>query len=169
MEIIQKFGLEAKLFLFQIVNFLIIAFLLKKFLYAPLKKILDERKHKIEKALLDAENSKIVLENANEERKKILLGAKNDADILTETAKAYIEETKEKSVAEAKHRSEQILDDAKQKAEAEFKTMSSQIGKISIDVSGKIVTKVLSDLFSDDEKQKLISRALEKIDENITN
>jgi len=169
MEIIQKFGLETKLFLFQVVNFLIMAFILKKFLYVPLKKILDKRKHKIEQSLLETANTKIILENAKEEKKKLLFEAKNSADILIETAKISIAETKEKIIMEAKHHSEQVLADAKQKAEAEFKIMNNQIEKISVDVSKKIILRVLSDLFTDDEKQKLISRALEKIDEKIKN
>ena len=47
--------------------------------------------------------------------------------------------------------------------------MNNQIEKMSIDVSRKIILRVLSDLFSDDEKQKFISRALKKIDEKIKN
>lgn len=169
MEIIQKFGLEIKLFLFQIVNFLIIAFILKKFLYVPLKKILDERKNKIEQSMLESENTRIILENAKEERKKLLFEAKNSADILLENANVSISEAKKKANAEAKRYSEQILDDAKQRALAEFKIMNAQIEKISIDASKKIILRVLSHLFSDDEKQKLISQALEKIDEKIKN
>ncbi|BAV58972.1 hypothetical protein AGMMS49929_09840 [Endomicrobiia bacterium] len=169
MEIIQKFGLEAKLFLFQLINFLIIVFILKKFLFAPLKKILDERKRKIEQSLQDAENAKIVLENASEEKKNILAKAKSSADTLMATVKVSIKETKEKAVIEAKQRSEQIIDEAKQKAATEFESMNKKIGKISVDISGKVMSKVLSDLFTETEKQKLMSRALEKIDENIKN
>ncbi|GHT70418.1 ATP synthase subunit b [Endomicrobiia bacterium] len=169
MEIIQRFGLEAKLFLFQLINFLAIVFILKKFLYTPLKRILDERKNKIEGSLRDAENAKIALENAGEEKKKILLEAKSSADKLAASAKISIGEAKEKAVAEAEQRSEQILDDAKHKAAEEFENMNKQIGKMSLDVSGKVISKVLSDLFTDDEKQKLMTRALEKIDEQITN
>ncbi|GHT60625.1 ATP synthase subunit b [Endomicrobiia bacterium] len=169
MEIIQRFGLEAKLFLFQLINFLAIVFILKKFLYTPLKRILDERKNKIERSLRDAENAKIALENAGEEKKKILLEAKSSADKLAASAKISIGEAKEKAVAEAEQRSEQILDDAKHKAAEEFENMNKQIGKMSLDVSGKVISKVLSDLFTDDEKQKLMTRALEKIDEQITN
>ncbi|GMO54306.1 MAG: hypothetical protein Ta2C_07430 [Candidatus Endomicrobiellum trichonymphae] len=169
MEIIQKFGLEAKLFLFQLINFLIIVFILKKFLFAPLKKILDERKRKIEQSLQDAENAKIVLENASEEKKNILAKAKSSADTLMATVKVSIKETKEKAVIEAKQRSEQIIDEAKQKAATEFESMNKKIGKISADISGKVMSKVLSDLFTETEKQKLMSRALEKIDENIKN
>jgi F-type H+-transporting ATPase subunit b len=169
MEIIQKFGLEAKLFLFQLINFLIIVFILKKFLFAPLKKMLDERKRKIAQSLQDAENAKIVLENASEEKKNILAKAKSSADMLMATVKVSIKETKEKAVIEAKHRSEQIIYDAKQKAATEFESMNKKIGKMSVDISGKVMSKVLSDLFTETEKQKLMSRALEKIDEKIKN
>ncbi|MCA6079792.1 MAG: F0F1 ATP synthase subunit B [Endomicrobium sp.] len=169
MEIIQKFGLEARLFLFQLVNFLIIVFVLKKFLFAPLKKMLDERKRKIEQSLQDAENAKIILGNATEEKKKIIAEAKSSVDMMMATTKVSIEETKEKAAIEAKSRSEHIVEEAKQRAATEFENMNKKIGKMSVDISGKVMSKVLSNLFTEDEKQKLISRALEKIDENITN
>jgi F-type H+-transporting ATPase subunit b len=169
MEIIQKFGLETRLFLFQLVNFLIIVFVLKKFLFAPLKKILDERKRKIEQSLQDAENAKIILGNAAEEKKKILTEAKSSADVLMATTKVSIKETKEKATIEAKRRSEQIVEEAKQRAATEFENMNKKIGKMSVDISGKVMSKVLSNLFTEDEKQKLMSRALEKIDEKIAN
>jgi F-type H+-transporting ATPase subunit b len=166
MGIIQKFGLDTRLFSFQLINFLVLAFILKKFLYPPLKKMLDERKNKIEQSLEDAKNAKIFLENAGAEGKKILAIAKSDADKLTASSKISISQAQEKANLEAKQRSEQILDDAKRKAQEEFEKMNKQIGKISIDVSGKVISKVLSDLFTDDEKQKLMTRALEKIDEH---
>jgi F-type H+-transporting ATPase subunit b len=169
MEIIQKFGLETKLFLFQLINFLIIVFILKKFLFKPLKRMLDERKRKIEQSLQDAENAKASLENAGNERKKILAAAKVGADKLMAAVKASANETKEKTLAEAKSHSRQIIEEAKNKASVEFENMNKQIGKISVDVSNKILSKVLSELFTEEEKQKLMSRAMERIDEKITN
>ncbi|MDR1522444.1 MAG: ATP synthase F0 subunit B [Endomicrobium sp.] len=169
MEIIQKFGLEAKLFLFQLVNFLIIVFILKRFLFAPLRKMLEQRKRKIEQSLLDAENAKLALDNASQERKKMLSEAKLNADKLTSSVKIAIEEEKQKATIEAKHQAQTILDEARQQAGLEFDNVSKQLGKMSIDLSQKILKKVFSDLFSEEEKQKLMSRALEKIDEKITN
>jgi F-type H+-transporting ATPase subunit b len=169
MEIIQRFGLEVKLFLFQLINFLIMVFILKRFLYAPFKKILDERKNKIEQSLNDIESAKIVLENANLEKKKILAEAKNNASKLTKSVEISTEETRKKSVLEAKIRSEEIVNDAKRKAVMEFEIMSKQVGNMSIDISGRIVSKILSNLFTGDEKKKLIELALKKIDEKITN
>jgi F-type H+-transporting ATPase subunit b len=169
MEIIKKFGLETRLFLFQFVNFLVVAFILKKFLYAPLKKILDERKFKIEESLKESKNIKKSLENANEAGIKILEEARNNANKLTTAVKISIAETKKKAVVEARYQSEQIVIDAKQRAETEIENMNKKACKASIEVSEKLISKILSGLFTDDEKQKLISRALEKMYEKVTN
>jgi F-type H+-transporting ATPase subunit b len=169
MEIIQKFGLETKLFLFQLANFLIIVFILKKFLFAPLRKILDQRKRKIEQSLLDAENAKTALDNASQEKRKILSEAKLNAEKLASSVKITIEEEKQKATLEAKRQSQTILDEAKRQASLEFDNITKQLGKMSINLSQKVLAKVLSGLFNEEEKQKLMSRALEKIDEKITN
>jgi F-type H+-transporting ATPase subunit b len=169
MEIIQKFGLETKLFLFQLANFLIIVFILRKFLFAPLRKMLEKRKHKIEQSLKDAENAKAALNIASLERKKILSEAQVNAAKLATSVKIAIEEEKQKAILDAKNQSESIIDEAKHQAGLEFDNISKQLGKMSINLSEKVLTKVLSDLFSEEEKQKLMLRALEKIDEKITN
>ncbi|MCL1972822.1 MAG: ATP synthase F0 subunit B [Endomicrobia bacterium] len=164
MEIFSIFGLEGKVFIAQLINFLIVVFILKIILYKPMQKMLNERKNKIEQGLRDAENAKIALENAGEERKKILTAAKDDADVLTASAKASLEETKNKMTQDAKNRSEQILEDAKQKAAMEFENMNRQVGKMSVDISGKVISHVFSTLFTDEEKNKVLARALEKIE-----
>ncbi|MCL2799987.1 MAG: F0F1 ATP synthase subunit B [Endomicrobia bacterium] len=162
-EILHVFGLEKSLFLFQVVNFLIIAFILKKFLYKPLMKMMDERKNKIEKGLKDAEDAGIALENAAQERQRILADAKADADALGALAKVSLEETKERLTSDAKNRSQQIIDEAKQKAAAEFENMNKQLGAMSVEIAQKVVSKTLAGLFTGDEKEKITARALDKI------
>jgi len=51
MEILKEFGIQPTLLLAQIVNFLIILFVLKKFFYKPIIKVLDARKKRIEVSL----------------------------------------------------------------------------------------------------------------------
>jgi F-type H+-transporting ATPase subunit b len=164
MEILQMFGLEWKLFLGQLINFLIVAYVLKRFVYKPIRAVLDERKRKIDQSLQDAQNAKIILENAGDERKKILESARLDATAAISAAKTSAEETKEKFKADAKKQSEQIISDAKQKAAMEFENLNKQIGQMSVDISGKIMSKVFSNLFSQEEKQKILARALDKIE-----
>ncbi|MDR3113267.1 MAG: F0F1 ATP synthase subunit B [Endomicrobium sp.] len=164
MEILNMFGLEWKLFLGQVINFLIIAYVLKRFVYKPIRAALDERKRKIDQSLQDAQNAKIALENAGAERKKILEAAQNDANSAISAAKVSAEETKEKLKSEAKKQSEQIISDAKQKAAMEFENLNKSVGQISVNISEKIMSKVFADLFSEEDKQKVLARALDKIE-----
>ena len=70
-DILNLFGLEGKLFIAQIINFAILLFILKKFLYEPIAKMMEERKAKIKQGLDDAEKAKKTLLEADS--KKILI------------------------------------------------------------------------------------------------
>ena len=55
--IIKNLGIDWKIFLAQLVNFGIVFFVLKKFAFSPIQKLLKERQSKIEKGLNDATRS----------------------------------------------------------------------------------------------------------------
>ena len=55
--IIKNLGIDWKIFLAQLVNFGIVFFVLKKFAFSPIQKLLKERQSKIEKGLDDAARS----------------------------------------------------------------------------------------------------------------
>ena len=72
MEIVDHFGLDPYLFGAQVINFLIIFYLLKRFLYKPVLEILRKREREIAEGLKQAEEGKILLEKAQEKEKEIL-------------------------------------------------------------------------------------------------
>ena len=53
---------------------------------------------------------------------------------------------------------------AKKQAKDEFDKATKQVGAISIDLSKKIVSKVLSEIFTDEEKTAVLSKAIDKIE-----
>ena len=55
MDILSQFGVKPILLAAQVVNFLILLFILKKFLYGPILKVLSERRKKIEDSLKNVE------------------------------------------------------------------------------------------------------------------
>ena len=55
-QFFAEFGVDVLKLAFQIVNFLIVLYLLNRFLFKPVLARLDERKSKIEKGLEDAEH-----------------------------------------------------------------------------------------------------------------
>src|SRR3989344_2699210 len=73
--------------IFQIVNFTILLFLLRKYLYRPILKILESRSKKIHDGLEAAEKSIEEREKLEREKRKILLEAEKSAAEILEGAR----------------------------------------------------------------------------------
>src|SRR3989338_5144691 len=100
MEILNKFGFDPIMLAAQIVNFLIILYLLKRFLYKPVFKILKERQDKIEEGIKQTEKAQKTLEEAIGKETRILANAKTEVEGLINEAKAKI--SLESEIAEKK-------------------------------------------------------------------
>jgi F-type H+-transporting ATPase subunit b len=164
MDILNLFGLDPGLFIGQILNFLILFLILKIFLYKPIMAMLDERNQRIKQGLDAAENARKSLQEADTQKIGILKVAKIDADKILENTKSVAESLKQKTIDDAKKQSLGIVDDARKQALEEFEKASKQIGKMSVDISQKIVSKVLSEIFTEQEKSAILSKAIEKIE-----
>ena len=96
MELLNSLGINAKLLIAQIVNFLILLFVLYKFAYGPVLRMLDERTKKIEKGMKDAEASGKKLEEIAAKEKGILDEAKNQAkEIVKRSEDAAVKQAEE--------------------------------------------------------------------------
>lgn len=71
-KILSEFGVQPILLAAQVVNFLILLFILKKFLYGPILNILQKRKELIVKTLKNAEESEKILQETNTKANKII-------------------------------------------------------------------------------------------------
>lgn len=85
-QILTDFGVKPILLAAQIVNFLILFLILKKFFYRPLLRILEERKKRIKNSLRNAEIIKQRLQTTEEESAKKLSAASKEAKIILDTA-----------------------------------------------------------------------------------
>lgn len=97
--------------IFQIINFGILLFVLTKFLYKPILKVLDERASKIKEGLEAAEKNVKLQSEGEGEKKQIVSTAKKEADVI---------------VKEAKKEAEGIIADAKSKAKKEAKAIADK-------------------------------------------
>ena len=70
MDALQTFGLQPYLFVAQVVNFLIIAYVLWRFLLKPMMTGLKLRKDKIAQGLADADRARRTLAEANREERR---------------------------------------------------------------------------------------------------
>src|SRR3990167_5866684 len=92
-EIINAFGIDARLIIIQVVNFGILMVALGYFLYKPILRILKEREEKITQGLQDAEAAAQAKAEAGEEKQTILTNAHMEAGEVAKRAKTAADAT----------------------------------------------------------------------------
>lgn len=142
-ELIKTFHIDGKLIIAQLVNFAIVLFVLKKFAYAPVLKLMDERSRKIEKGIADANEAHQKLAEITEKERAVLVEAKKQAQEIVAKAEEVAVKNKEEIVNEAKVQAEKILADAAKKIEAEKNQMmqevKGQIAELVVAATGKLL------------------------------
>ena len=147
MDILNNIGINPIFLLAQIVNFVVLAVLLRALLYGPVTKMLDERRAKIEKGLEDARQAEAARANAEAERQKILDGARAEAQKIRAEANQQAEQTAAKMRADAQAETEKIKADALAGLSGERDKMLSelrgQIAALAIAASNKLIGESL--------------------------
>ena len=163
MDITKQFGIEPILLLAQIVNFLIILFVLKKFFYKPIIKMLDDRRQRIAESLKNAdtieqklqqteEKSAQILKTAQEQGEKFIAGAQSQANKIIEAAQLEAKANTQRAVKEAIDQIE--LEKAQMKKELEAETLGLVVA---------VTQKVLGRQLKQKEKQDLTKSAVSEI------
>lgn len=119
MDALTSLGIDWKLLVAQIVNFLILLFLLKKFLYQPILKMLGERKQKIDKGLKDSEEAEKRLAETEIKTKDLIAKASQEAQKIVNETRKEVEKNSVVILDHAKQKSDEIVAKAKEQAEAE--------------------------------------------------
>lgn len=155
-------GIDLKLFLTQLIAFLILVAILGKFVYPFLVKSIDERRETIEKSLKDAKVVQEASEKAEERIQELLANARKDADdILARShseASAQVAEAEEK----AKTRAEQIVKDAHAQLEADVAKARLALKKDTAALVAIATERVLHEKVDGRKDAELIERALKE-------
>lgn len=163
MEILSQFGFDIKLFAAQIVNFLVIAFVFKKFLYKPILKTLKERNQKIEKGLKDAENAALALEKAEEKKDEILKKAALEAERIVEEAKHQAEATKDEMLNETKKELAHMMEQTKEQIEYERENIKKEARDTALEISRLVLDNTIGQLFDETQKDTIMKKGIQQI------
>src|ERR1041385_6232258 len=153
-EIGETFGWNVRLFLSQVISFIIVALLLKQFAYKPILKVLEERRQRIAEGLLNAEKIKQQLAEAEQRHAEILAQANAQAQKMIDEARESAANVAERKQQEAVTAAEQIMAKAREASAIEHeKTMTElkgELGRLVVDTTAKVTGKVLT---SEDQRR----------------
>lgn len=166
MEIFKDFGVSPILLIAQIINFLIILYILKRFMYKPVLDVLKKREDQIRSGLKSAEEGEKKLIDSQEKEKQILQKARTTADKMVANAKLEAEELKAEKLAQTKLETEKMLELARLTIENETRDaeerLTQKIGRISV----ALLEKSLTGIFSEKEQSAILKKATDQIQKN---
>lgn len=163
MEILNQFGFDLKLFFAQIVNFLVIAYIFKRFLYKPLLETLHKRNATIKKGLKDAQLATEALDSAEQKKEEVLKKAGQEAERIIDEAKLQAQSTREDMMEETKQELTRMLEGAKEQIQLEKENFQKEAKDASLEISKKVLQTVLADLFDEKEQDILIKKSVQKL------
>ncbi|HLC89963.1 MAG TPA: F0F1 ATP synthase subunit B [Patescibacteria group bacterium] len=165
-SIIATFHIDWKLIIAQLINFLIVIFVLWFFALKPLTKVMRERTQTIEKGLAQAKEAQEKLEIAQKEQAVIIKDGKKQAQAIIEQAKSLADNQREKIIAEAKGKVAKIIDESKQQLNQEKKEVISEINKDLAEVVVLACQKILESVVDKKIDQALVKKTLNEIQKN---
>lgn len=159
----EQLGIEPVQLLTQVLNFVIMVVLLTKFLYKPVMQKLEERRKKIEEGLLYTEKMKKEMEELDKKRQEVIDKAKEEAKRIIEEGKKSAKSVEKAIIEKAHQEAAAILEKGEAELKLSRRQMESSIKVQTVDIAQNIVKKLLEDILTTSDQQKIIDKKIKEI------
>ena len=148
-SISERFGLEPKYIVMQVISFLVVLFVLYKFGIKPVTATMEERTQKIEAGIKDAEAMHAKLAATQQESAVIVKKANVDATRIVDEARKTAKDFLDRQTQEATLKASELLAKAQQAIELEHKKMLAdargEIARLVVATTERVLAKKLSE------------------------
>jgi ATP synthase F0 subunit b len=162
-SLLGSLGINGQLFIFQFINFAIVAVIIWFLILKPLVKKMSERQKMIEDSI---DNAKVIETNLQMSEKKYqekIDEAKVEANKIIENSRLEAIKLSEDMKIKAKDDIEVLVEKAKQKIKLEKEEMSEELKKETIALVALAVEKILEEKMDSESDKKLIEKSLKNI------
>lgn len=134
-------------FVAQVVSFLVLVWILSKYAWKPLMKMMEDRRNFIESNLKQAEQERAQAEQIKQEYQEEMRKARQEAQSVIDKATKVSEERAAETLAQAKEEAEKIkkaaLLDIERERDRAVAEVRAQVAELSISVAEKIIRQKL--------------------------
>jgi F-type H+-transporting ATPase subunit b len=146
--IATTFGLDWPHLLAQIASFCIVCFILYRFAYGPVLKMLDVRRQQIALGLANAERIEAELARTEAQRQAVMAQANAQATKFIEEARAAAARLQEQETQKAVVAAEQIMIKAREAAAQDHERMLAElkreVGRLVVQATAAVTGKILT-------------------------
>ena len=149
------------LFIWQVLIFVGLILLLKKFAWKPILDAVNDREEGIKNALLSAENARKEMQNLQADNQRILQEARLERDNMLKDAREMKDKMVDDAKTEAQAQGQKMIEQAKAAIESEKNAAMAELKLQVSTLSLSIAEKLLKDELSNKEAQtKLVEKLL---------
>ncbi len=150
-------------FVVELVAFLIVVFLLGRYVLPPLNRIMEERQATIRQALADAEEAKRRATEAEEEYKRIIGEARTQARSVVEEANKMAEQARTERRQQAEAEYERIVGSASADIESQARRAQEELRQQAADLAITVAERVLGEGIDRQAQANLINRTIDEV------
>lgn len=156
-------GINLKLFIAQLINFGIVLFVLWKWAWKPILKVLDERSKRVEQSITDAKHIEEEMKALDKKRNDFLREAEQKAQAVVQEAERIAAAHRAAEAEKTKAEIAKLLERSKTELAHEKEQMVRAARAELADVIVAATEKVLAEKLDAKRDQELIKKVLERV------
>jgi F-type H+-transporting ATPase subunit b len=152
------------LMIWTIVCFLLTLFVLKRYAFGPIQKMLDERRERIQRSIEEAEHARTEARKLLEEHRALIGQARGQAEEILAEARKVAEAQRRRVREETEADRQRRLEETRRQIEAETQRALVQIRTEVAELTLVAATKVTGKVLDDADHRRLIEDAVGELD-----
>jgi F-type H+-transporting ATPase subunit b len=152
------------LMIWTIVCFLITFFVLRKWAFGPVQKMLDERRERVRQALAEADHARAEARRLLEEHRALMGRAREEAEEIRQEVRSDAEKLRKRATEEIETDRQRRLEETKRQIEAETQRALGQIRREVAELTLIATAKVTGKVLDGEDQRRLIDEAIADLD-----
>lgn len=148
-----RFGI----FIWTLVVFVALYLVLHKWVWPEILKLTEQREAHIKQQIAEAERLNGEARTLLEEHKKLLAGAKADAQALLNDARTVSQKEREQAMAKTKAEQDQLLERARRDIQAERDKAAQDLRREAVDLSLAAASRLIEQKLDNEANRKIVS------------
>lgn len=163
-DILSTLGIDVKLLIFQTIAFLLLLWLLTKFVFPVLGAMLEKREKAIEESVKAVHEAEKNAAEASEKTAALMKQARKDADAILSSAKDEAAQLVETADKKSRERAERIVKDAEVEIRNDIEKARTALKKETVELVAAATEKVVGKAVSADVDTKIIKSAVDEVE-----
>jgi len=162
-NVFSALGIDWKMLVFQLIAFVILVWLLGKFVYPSLMKVVDSRQAEIEAGTKAAQEAEKQASDAKAKVEKLLRQAQVQASDIVTTAKEEATAAIEAAEAKSKARAEHIVTEAHAQLEKDIEAAKKALHNETLDLVALATEKIVGKTVTANVDERVIAAAIKEM------